>query len=168
MSEENRGRWQKGESGNPFGRRPAVNPFRAICQTYSQEAFNKLWKMVDDVMIHEAVRFQALRLIVEQAWGRAPQSMEVKVQERVLPSMLTTEQLKLAIAGQTKELVCSLMETGKLEEYTKKDGETDELLLEHLGTVDNHGMEDEHKPVEKAIVAKEKAKKVVRTGKRKK
>lgn len=159
--------WQKGESGNPFGRRPSVNAFRAICQTYSKEAFERLWRMTDDVCIHEAVRFQALKLIVEQAWGRAPQSMEVKVQERVLPSMMTTEQLKLAIAGQTKELVCSLIESGKLDEYTKDEGDTAELLLEHLKTVDNQGMEDEHKPKEKAIVVKEKTKRV-RTGNRKK
>lgn len=112
--------WQKGQSGNPFGMRPKMNAFRAICQTYSKEAFELLKELVENRATHEAVRLQGLKFILEHAWGKAPQSVEIKVTENVVPDMMTTEQLTLAAAGQTQELVCSLIASGKLDEYTRE------------------------------------------------
>lgn len=112
--------WQRGETGNPFGRRPKVNLFRTICQEYSREAFEHLKEMIENPLTHSAVKFQALKFVLESAWGRARQSIEIKMDEVISPAMMTTEQLKLAAAGQTEELVCNLMATGKLEEYTRR------------------------------------------------
>lgn len=115
--------WQKGESGNPFGNRsrymPKVNAFRTICQEYSKETFELLWELVQNRLTHELVRFQAMKFILEHAYGKAPQCMEVKSEESIAPNMMSSEQLRLAAANKTKELVFSLIESGKIEEYIR-------------------------------------------------
>lgn len=134
MNPKPTGSWKKGESGNIFGRRPNVNVFRTLCQSYGEEAFRRLLEFIDNETFHEAVRFSALKLLIEQGYGKAPQSLEVKVNERILPSMMTTEQLKLAVAGHTKELVQSFIESGKLDEYVRIDnqGEEQGVVIENL------------------------------------
>ena len=64
------------------------------------------------------MRVQGLKFMVEHAHGKARQAIDVKHEEVVLPDMMTQEQLILAAAGQTEELVCSLIASGKLEDYT--------------------------------------------------
>lgn len=127
--------WKKGESGNPYGRRPGVNVFKKLCQSYSQDIFRILWEMFENPNSHPAVRFQIGKFMQEQGYGRAQEALKDITVIEESPEMMTTEQLKLAAAGQTQELVCNLIESGKIDGYTRmvdnalevKHGE----LLEH-------------------------------------
>ncbi len=115
--------WQKGEFGKPINFAPKVNAFRAICQMYAPEAGRLLWEMATDKLNHEGVRFQALKLISEQAYGKAPQSVDVKVMDNISPSMMTTEQLKLIAAGKIKELIFGIIQSGQIEDYLREHRE---------------------------------------------
>lgn len=116
--------WQKGESGNPFTIKPRreklkIGDLRIICQEYGPQLVEHLVEMIENKGTHETVRFQAVKFMWEQGYGKARQSIEFKVGESIPPNMMTTEQLKLAAAGKTKELVFSLIESGKMEEYIR-------------------------------------------------
>lgn len=113
--------WIRGETGNPFSKRGLlkVNAFQHLCQEYAPQAFKMLREIVEDVLQDGSVRVQGLKFIVEHAYGKARQSIDVKHEESIVPEMMTSEQLQLAAAGQTEELVCSLIESGKLDDYTR-------------------------------------------------
>jgi len=112
--------WQKGESGNPFGDKlrysPKIRDLRTIYQQNVEEVYNILLGIVRDTEVHAHVRGQIGKFILEQATGKARQSIEFKVEETIAPNMMTSEQLNLAAAKKTKELVFSLIETGREEE----------------------------------------------------
>jgi len=112
--------WAKGQSGNAYGRRPSVNAFRTLCKDYSYKAFEMLKEIVEDRALHEAVRFQGLKFILESAYGKASQSIEVSLAEGIESDKMTHEQLALAASGQTEELVYNLIKSGKYEEYKRK------------------------------------------------
>ena len=113
--------WIRGETGNPFNKRGLlkVNAFQHLCQEYAPQAFKMLREIVEDVLQDGNVRVQGLKFMVEHAYGKARQSIDVKHEESIVPEMMTSEQLRLAAAGQTEELVCSLIESGKLDDYTR-------------------------------------------------
>jgi hypothetical protein len=103
---------------NPFaGAR--IDTFKALCQAYAPEALALIKDMIEDRSTREAIRFQALKFVVEQAYGKASQSLVIREEQEVSAAMMSTAQLRLAAAGQTQELVCSLIESGKLDEYTR-------------------------------------------------
>lgn len=143
--------WVKGESGNPYGRRPPVNVFKELCQAYSTDVFRILWGIFENPNSHPAVRFQIGKFLQEQGYGRAPLALEVKAVQDITPSMMTTEQLKLAAAGQTQELVCNLIASGKLDEYAKMVNAPDSHveLLENLSCEKDVIDSQEEKPVGK-------------------
>ena len=113
--------WIRGETGNPFNSqgRLKANTFSLLCQEYAPKAFSLLKDIVEDVLQEGGVRVSALKFMVEHAYGKARQSIDVKQVESLMPEMMTSEQLRLAAAGQTEELVCSLIESGKLDDYTR-------------------------------------------------
>lgn len=123
--------WERGKSGNPSGRKPLITAFRTLCQNYSYQAFDMLKELVENRGTHEAVRFQGLKFILESGWGRPAQAIEVRMEEGKPPDMMTTEQLKMAAAGQTEELVYSLIQSGKIDEYKQRLAE----LPDHTDTV---------------------------------
>lgn len=126
--------------GNPFSK-SRVNAFKALCQGYAPEAFALIKEMIENRSTHEAVRFQALKFVVEQAYGKAAQSVHIRSDGDISAPMMSTEQLRLAAAGQTQELVCNLIETGKLDEYTRayqgigkrEEKDITEVKDDHLG-----------------------------------
>jgi hypothetical protein len=112
--------WQKGESGNPFGDKlryaPKIRDLRTIYQQNVEEVYNILLGIVRDTEVQPHVRGVIGKFILEQATGKARQSIEFKVEESIAPNMMTSEQLNLAAAKKTKELVFSLIESGNQEE----------------------------------------------------
>lgn len=126
--------WQKGESGNPFlpkqkKEKLRIGDLRTICQEYGPRLVEHLVEMIENKGTHEAVRFQAVKFMWEQGYGKARQSIEFKVSEPIAPSMMTSEQLKLAAANKTQELVFSLIESGKMEEYIRAYKEVSDINL---------------------------------------
>lgn len=66
-------KWQKGESGNPAGRKPdyELKKLQALFRTHTQTAMNKILHLMehaekDDVML------RAAQLIIERGWGKTP------------------------------------------------------------------------------------------------
>lgn len=142
--------WIRGETGNPFNKRGLlnVNAFQHLCQEYAPQAFKMLRDIVEDVLQDGSVRVQGLKFMVEHAYGKARQSIDVKHEESIVPEMMTSEQLRLAAAGQTEELVCSLIESGKLNEYTRRyEGVVPRLEKDITEVKDDHlGEELKDKP----------------------
>lgn len=142
--------WIRGETGNPFNKRGLlkVNAFQHLCQEYAPQAFKMLREIVEDVLQDGSVRVQGLKFMVEHAYGKARQSIDVKHEESIVPEMMTSEQLRLAAAGQTEELVCSLIESGKLNEYTRGyEGVIPRLEKDITEVKDDHlGEEPKDKP----------------------
>jgi len=137
--------WIRGETGNPFIRRNLlnVNAFQNLCRDYAPKAFSLLREIVEDPLQEGSVRMQGLKFMVEHAYGKARQSIDFKVEEQVDPGMMSQAQLMLAADGQTEELVCSLMESGKLNEYTRRyegvvqreEKDITEVKDDHLGKI---------------------------------
>lgn len=135
--------WIRGETGNPFSRQGVVkvNPFQRLCQEFAPQAFKLLREIAEDVSQEGSVRSQNLRYLVDHAYGKARQSVDLKYEESIVPEMMTSEQLRLAAAEQTEELVCSLIESGQLNEYTRRyegvvlreEKDITEVKDDHLG-----------------------------------
>lgn len=143
--------------GNPFAK-SKINAFKALCQGYAPEAFELIKELIDNRSTHEAVRFQALKFVVEQAYGKASQSVHVRSDGDISAPMMSTEQLRLAAAGQTQELVCNLIETGKLDEYTRayhgigkrEEKDITEVKDDHLGVKSDGKSKRRSKNVQRA------------------
>lgn len=112
--------WEKGEFGKPFGSRPKINALRTLCAGYLPQAWELLLDLVNNKMTNETVKLQGLKFIFEQACGKAPQTVEVKVMDGISPNMMSMEQLRLVAAGKAKELVFSLIQSGQIDEYIKE------------------------------------------------
>lgn len=116
--------WKNGEFGNPLAGRSRVNALRTIAQAYLKHSIEDLWEIAQDRATPASTRAKIYIFILEQGFGRAPQSMEVNVTDGLQPSMISTEQLKLMAAGKIKELVFSLIQSGKIEDYIKAHKES--------------------------------------------
>jgi len=113
--------WKSAATGNPINKRAVatvkVNRYRNLCQEFTEEAFAIMRTIIRDEGIDPAVRLNGCYRLMESGWGKAPQSVEIKSNDSMLPEMMSQEQLMLAAAGQTQELVCSLIESGKIADY---------------------------------------------------
>lgn len=70
-----RGRpFKKGQSGNPGGRKPVPKDIKDAFRNLTPKAIKTLEEALDE---GGAVAVRAAETIIERAWGRAPQSLEV-------------------------------------------------------------------------------------------
>ena len=70
------GTWAKGQSGNPKGRPKVLTEVKALAQQYGEEAFNELVRLskhADD----ERVRLSAIKELLDRAYGKPAQSVEL-------------------------------------------------------------------------------------------
>lgn len=111
--------WQQGEFGNPIGTQIKVNSLRKVCQSFSKQSMDVLMEIMLNPMSEEKSRIAVAKFILEQGYGKAPQSMEFKVTEGLSPNMMSTEQLRMFASGKVQELILNLHQTGKLDEYLK-------------------------------------------------
>lgn len=65
------GRFKAGASGNPGGRPKALTNFEDLARSRSVQALDKLWEIAQSGRSMPAVR--ACEIIIERAWGKAPQ-----------------------------------------------------------------------------------------------
>jgi hypothetical protein len=155
--------WKSAGSGNPLNKRLAakVNMYRNLCQQFTEEAVAIMQSIVRNELVDPAIRLNGCHRLMESGWGKAPQSVEVKTNDSVLPELMTQEQLMLAAAGQTQELVCSLIESGKLGDYApgyegvvprRIEKDITEVKDDHLGAKPK---EKRKKPVAAIAVASE-------------
>lgn len=96
-----RGRpWPKGVSGNPSGLPKAIVEVRALAREHTADAIAALVSALDDAS--GAVRVRAAEALLDRAWGRPTQAIDVGGGEDSLPPLkpeeLTDEQLLAIIA----------------------------------------------------------------------
>jgi hypothetical protein len=156
--------WIRGETGSPFNRQGILkaNAFQKLCQEYAPTAFSLIREIVENPLQEGSVRIQGLKFMVEHAYGKARQSIDLKAEEPIDPGMMSQSQLMLAAAGQTEELVCSLIESGKLDEYRRRyegvvpriEKDITEVKDDHLGETPKAKPKPQPKPKLKAIPKK--------------
>lgn len=134
--------WIRGETGSPFARRSSsTNAYQTLVRELGLKAIALIWNIGQDP--NDRDRLQALKFIVEQGQGKARQAVDLRIEEQIDPGMMTQAQLMLAADGQTEELVCSLMESGKLNEYTRRyegvvqreEKDVTGVMEDHLGKI---------------------------------
>lgn len=111
--------WQQGDFGNPIGVQPKINALRKVCQSFSKQSMDVLMDIMLNPMSEEKNRIAVAKFILEQGYGKAPQSMEFKVTEGLAPNMMSPDQLRMYASGKIQELIVNLHQTGKLNEYLK-------------------------------------------------
>ena len=75
-------KWQKGQSGNPSGRRKEVGPVRELAKQYTEAAIDTLAKVMEDPNAPPSARVAAAEALLARGWGKPQQSIEMSV-ERV-------------------------------------------------------------------------------------
>jgi hypothetical protein len=137
--------WKKGEFGNPVGNgsRLKLNALRLFCQDFTPQAA----KVIQEIILNsdnDSARFQAAKFVLEQAYGKAPHSMEIKITDGLSPSMMSAEQIKMFAAGKVRELVFSIIQSGQIEKYIEDYREN----LTTLGKEAEKASGDENKQIE--------------------
>ena len=71
------GRFVKGKSGNPGGRKRQSTEFKAACEELTISALNVLKEIMLDPAQPAAARIKAAEVIIDRAYGKAPQALEI-------------------------------------------------------------------------------------------
>lgn len=70
------GRFKKGKSGNPGGRKSVDQSVTKLAQDHTQDAINTLVEICNDKKAAKNSRVAAAREILDRGWGRPMQSVE--------------------------------------------------------------------------------------------
>jgi hypothetical protein len=118
MAEKKKAGWQKGQSGNPEGRKPDLE-LRAARQA-AQETFgplvDKAKKTLEDIMDKgksESARVAAAQTVIERVYGKAPQEVQVDAFARMTQAELL-ELLPMALEALGISSVNELLESNGL------------------------------------------------------
>ncbi|MGN7124358.1 DUF5681 domain-containing protein [Methylorubrum thiocyanatum] len=71
--------WKKGESGNPKGRPPVIREVQELAKAQTEFAINTLVSIAGNEKANGSARVQAAVALLDRAWGRPKQSVDVKV-----------------------------------------------------------------------------------------
>jgi len=77
------GKWAKGVSGNPGGRRKEVAEVRDLARQYTEEAMLTLAKIMRSS--NERAAAAACNIILDRGWGKAPQALAISGDEDGAP-----------------------------------------------------------------------------------
>jgi hypothetical protein len=149
--------WKRVEIGNPFRRGSSVgDEFMKLCHEHGPQMFKYVWEIITNKDEFGSVRLNAIKFLRETSHGKPRQAIELTVDQEIPPEDMTTEQLRLAAAAQTKDLVYSLLDSGKLDEYIRGyervvpriEKDITEVKDDHLG--DSNSLQAVDKPKPKA------------------
>ncbi|SEE72603.1 hypothetical protein SAMN05444161_6879 [Rhizobiales bacterium GAS191] len=93
----NPNRFQKGKSGNPHGRKAAPEDVKELARGLSVEALQTLAEVMRDKRQSGAARISAAAVILDRAWGKAPQP--VTTQARNIEDYSDAELVAIIEAG---------------------------------------------------------------------
>ena len=72
--------WQKGQSGNPRGRRKEVGPVRELAKQYTEAAIECLAEVMQDKTAPHSARVAAAEALLARGWGKPQQAIEMAVE----------------------------------------------------------------------------------------
>ena len=75
-SRDNAGRFKKGQSGNPGGKKPMDDETKAILKAAAPDAAKLMVKMMNDPKIQPKLRMQAAEVVMDRVYGKATQPIE--------------------------------------------------------------------------------------------
>lgn len=71
-------KFEKGQSGNPGGRPKVLGDVRELARSSTVECFATLKKVMTSVKSPPAARVAAAKEILDRAWGKSTQAIDVK------------------------------------------------------------------------------------------
>jgi hypothetical protein len=115
VKRDDNGRWQKGSSGNPEGRRTelAVREVVQLARTATQDAIGTLHEIATDTGAPAMARVRASEALLARGWGSPSSEVDLDLADRA-----ATEEL---------EPVEFVWRMGDTELLAAEDGEYDEL-----------------------------------------
>jgi hypothetical protein len=91
--------FQKGQSGNPGGRRKADPELRAIAQQYTEEAVDVAVKVMRNSKAADSSRLKAVEILLDRGHGRPVQAIDATHRVITDPAELTYEELSEIARG---------------------------------------------------------------------
>ena len=93
-------RWQKGQSGNPGGRPKALHKVTELCRAETDANVRTLIDLRDDPEVPPNVRAFCAEKLLDRAWGKAPQTVDMTVNDnRAAEELSTSELQRIAAEG---------------------------------------------------------------------
>jgi hypothetical protein len=89
--------WQKGQSGNPGGRKKDVVNVMALARQHTPQAIKTLHEICSDPKMPPNARVQAAVAILDRGWGKPAQTVQVQKQEP--KEMSDAELIAIATGG---------------------------------------------------------------------
>ena len=71
------GRFTKGKSGNPGGRKPIPQEFKELAEKYSVTALQKVIEIMQDESNKTADRLRAIEIVLDRGIGKPLQQMDI-------------------------------------------------------------------------------------------
>lgn len=95
-------RFKKGQSGNPLGRPRVTREVVDLCRHYSPAVVERFYELVMDKKSPPATVVAAGNAILDRAWGRPAQSMDVHM-TRTVQEMTTDELIASILTDRERE-----------------------------------------------------------------
>jgi len=80
---DKRGRFRKGESGNPGGRPRADAPVSELAREHTEAALKTLAGVMQDAQAPAPARVRAAEALLDRAWGRPRQTVDADVHQAI-------------------------------------------------------------------------------------
>lgn len=89
--------WEKGQSGNPDGRKREVTHVRELARVHTEEAIRTLAEIMADPSENSKARVAACQALLDRGWGKAPADIRLEVYGNISVAALTPSQREIEI-----------------------------------------------------------------------
>jgi hypothetical protein len=106
VKRDDNGRWQKGSSGNPEGRRAelAVREVVQLARTATQDAIGTLHEIATDADAPAMARVRAAEALLTRGWGSPSSEVDLDLADRVAAEELLPIVFQWSMSGTAEEL----------------------------------------------------------------
>jgi predicted RNA-binding Zn ribbon-like protein len=81
-------KWQKGQSGNPGGRKRGFGDLRELARTHTVDAIGTLVQVMGDETAPHGARVSAAEALLDRGWGRPVMQIAAAVETKPLDAPL--------------------------------------------------------------------------------